>query len=174
MSELARLVTMHGTITLNMGEYLLEGIPAERFARFMVVDGRAVESNHPAFVYGHLSLYPARALETAGLDPAAAGVPEGYDELFRPGVACRDDPDGSIYPPMSSIVEVFRATHGALVSAMPGASDAVLTAETPDEKRRERWPTNGCVCDFYVGGHAMLHLGQVSAWRRVMGLGSAM
>jgi hypothetical protein len=27
--------------------------------------------------------------------------------------------------------------------------------------------------NFYVGGHMMLHLGQLSAWRRMMGLGAA-
>jgi len=27
--------------------------------------------------------------------------------------------------------------------------------------------------NFYLGGHVMLHIGQMSAWRRMMGLGPA-
>jgi hypothetical protein len=30
------------------------------------------------------------------------------------------------------------------------------------------------VAAFYFGPHVMMHLGQVSTWRRMMGLGSAM
>jgi hypothetical protein len=37
----------------------------------------------------------------------------------------------------------------------------------------ERFPTLGSVHAFYCGGHIMMHLGQMSAWRRMMGLGSA-
>ena len=48
------------TLQLSLGyaDRLLTGIPADRFARFATVGGTAVNSNHPAFVYGHLCLRP--------------------------------------------------------------------------------------------------------------------
>jgi hypothetical protein len=33
-------------------------------------------------------------------------------------------------------------------------------------------PTVGAAVNFMLGGHLQMHLGQVSAWRRAMGLGS--
>jgi hypothetical protein len=38
---------------------------------------------------------------------------------------------------------------------------------------RELFPTIGSVQAFYCGGHMMMHLGQMSAWRRMEGLGTA-
>jgi len=35
------------------------------------------------------------------------------------------------------------------------------------------FPTLGSLQSFYCGGHIMMHLGQVSAWRRMMDLGAA-
>ena len=36
-----------------------------------------------------------------------------------------------------------------------------------------RFPTKGAALGFYVGGHFMMHMGQLSAWRRAMGMGAA-
>jgi hypothetical protein len=38
---------------------------------------------------------------------------------------------------------------------------------------KQLFPTLGSVQTFYCGGHMMMHLGQMSAWRRMEGLGSA-
>ena len=45
--------------------------------------------------------------------------------------------------------------------------------ENPNERMRAKFPTNGAMLAFYVGGHFMLHMGQLSAWRRAVGLGPA-
>ncbi|MEY4102879.1 MAG: hypothetical protein RL461_81, partial [Planctomycetota bacterium] len=39
---------------------------------------------------------------------------------------------------------------------------------------KERFPVLGQAVLFLCNNHQMMHLGQISAWRRVMGLGSAM
>jgi hypothetical protein len=38
----------------------------------------------------------------------------------------------------------------------------------------EMLPTLGAAMMFMCGSHLQMHLGQVSSWRRAMGLGSAM
>jgi hypothetical protein len=35
------------------------------------------------------------------------------------------------------------------------------------------WPCIGAAFNFLLSGHVMVHMGQVSAWRRCMGLPAA-
>lgn len=42
-----------------------------------------VDTNHAAFVYGHLAIYPARLLTMMKMNPAALVTPEAYTELFK-------------------------------------------------------------------------------------------
>lgn len=161
-------------MVLALSDMLLVGVEPERFARFPTIDGQPVRTNHPAFIYGHLSLYPAQVMQLLGLDAQGASVPESYASIFKAGAECVDDVDGSVYPSMEEIVSAFKRSHSVLIEALPGVEESVLAQQTPDEKRRERMPTIGSVVSFIVGPHAMMHLGQLSAWRRCMGLPSAM
>ena len=56
------------TLELSLGysERLLSGISPERFSRFADVGGVIIHSNHPCFIYGHLSLYAPRVTEQLG------------------------------------------------------------------------------------------------------------
>jgi len=153
---------------------LLEGIEAGRFARLIQADGRPVASNHPAYAYGHLSIYPTRICSMLGIE-GAPGNPSGFEELFEMGSECRDDPDGAIYPPMDAITSHYLNGHESLLSAIGELDDAMLDRPNPREGRlREMFPTVGSMVAFLVGPHAMAHLGQVSAWRRFEGLGPVM
>jgi hypothetical protein len=49
----------------------------------------------------------------------------------------------------------------------------MLLAQHPDEKARVNWPCIGAAFNFLLSGHVMVHMGQVSAWRRCMGLPAA-
>ena len=58
--------------------------------------------------------------------------------------------------------------------ALRDCDDSLLLKENPNEGRmRELFPTIGAATGFYVGGHVMIHMGQISAWRRAMGLEAA-
>lgn len=163
-----------GRVSLGMADRLLAGIKPETFARKPRFGGTVVDTNHPAFVYGHLALYPARWLSDAGLDPRVAATPAGF-QVFAAGQECRDDEAGTIYPPMTEIVEAFRRVHTAALDQLATLSDERLGGPNPREGRiREMFPTLGGVLMFYMTSHMMLHLGQVSAWRRCFGLGSVM
>ena len=48
----------------------------------------------------------------------------------------------------------------------------ILAQENPIEGFRSRAPTIGDAANFLMNSHAMFHLGQLSAWRRAMGLAS--
>ncbi|NDC63111.1 MAG: DinB family protein [Planctomycetia bacterium] len=159
-------------LSLGYAERLLEGVGPGEFARFARVGGVVVESNHPAFIYGHLSLYAPRVLWQ--IDHPAPAKPDLFDLAFSKDATCVDDPDGCRYPPMQEIVDYFREGHRMLVGALRSTPDAVFEKPNPAAgPMAERFPTLGSVQVFYCGGHMMMHLGQMSAWRRMQGLGPA-
>lgn len=159
-------------LSLVYGERLLAGLEKETFGRFAAPGGQQVISNHPAFIYGHLSLYASRILTDVGLDPIP--VPEGFETLFNKDATCQDDPDGTIYPEMDVVTSTYFTGYHAARDALRQASDEALQEANPlGGRMTELFPTKGSMHNFYVGGHMMIHMGQLSAWRRMMGLAPA-
>jgi len=164
-----------GKTSVGYAERLCEDIPGERFARLIAGASGPVQSNHPAFVIGHLSLYPRMLMEGLGVDPAPTEAPAGYQDLFAAGAECRDDPRGTLYPAKSELVECFSRAHGAALDEIAKLDDEALTGPNPREGRsREMFPTLGGALAFMLGSHVMIHLGQISTWRRCEGLGPVM
>lgn len=158
-------------LSLSYAERLLKDVPADKFARFATPGGQLVESNHPAFVYGHLSLYGPRILDQLGRGSATVTIPPRFMELFSKDAKCVDDPAGTLYPSMQEITERFSAGYKAASSVLREISDEALNQPNPlPAPMSERFPTLGSLQTFYCGGHLMMHLGQISAWRRMMGL----
>jgi hypothetical protein len=170
------MIASAGRMSIGLAERMIKDVPAHLFARKPTIETKAgpklIDTNHPAFVYGHLSTYPVRLLPLLGAEAGTGANPPGFDDLFAAGKECRDDPSGTIYPAMEKITAHFFAAHRAAVAALEQVSDAVLAGPNPREGRsRELFPTVGAVAVFYMSGHIMNHLGQVSAWRRCVGLG---
>jgi hypothetical protein len=159
-------------LSLGYAERLLAGIPVDRCGRFAVVRGGVVESNHPAFIIGHLSLYAPKILHQIG--HPAPPVPDHFEIRFSKDATCVDDTDGDLYPAMDEITGFFSEGHRMVSAALRSTADEVFDRPNPAEGRmRELFPTIGSVQVFYCGGHMMMHLGQLSAWRRMEGLGAA-
>jgi hypothetical protein len=159
-------------LSLGYAERLLRGVPTDRFPRFAAPGGVIVTSNHPAFIYGHLSLYAPKILHQIG-HPAPA-VPEHFEVRFSKDATCVDDPDLDLYPPLQEVVEFFQEGHRMVSAALRSTPDDVFQQPNPAEGRmRDLFPTIGSVQAFYCGGHMMMHLGQMSAWRRMEGMPAA-
>jgi len=157
---------------MDYADRLLKDVSADQFGRFAAPGGQPVESNHAAFVYGHLSLYPGRILEALG--QTAPPLPDGFEACFSKDAKCVDDPASTVYPSMEKIVACFQEGYTAAAQALRSADDSIFQQPNPTGGRMtELFPTIGSMHNFYVGGHLMLHLGQVSAWRRMLGLGAA-
>ncbi|MEM8782243.1 MAG: DinB family protein [Planctomycetota bacterium] len=171
----ASVIVATGRTTLSTVQKMLEGIAPERFARLPVSGAGVVSTNHPAWVYGHLGLYGSHVAKYAGDAATAEAVaaPEGWADLFAMGSVCQDDPDGTIYPAMTTIVEQFGRAYEAALRSVERADDAVFDREQPREELREMWPTVGASINFMLTTHLAVHAGQVSGWRRIEGLGSA-
>lgn len=156
---------------LIYAEKLLTDVSDERFARFAAPGGTPVVSNHPAFVYGHLSIYPAKMLADLGLD--APALPEGFATLFERTATCEDDLDSTIYPERETITDFFFESHRSVMAALREVEDTAFDKPNPlGEPAIKVFPTLGSMHVFYGSGHIQLHLGQMSAWRRMEGLGS--
>lgn len=173
MGQHAQNIATATKISRGYAERLLVGIPANQFARKATVNGKVIDANHPAWVYGHLATYPAKAAAMLGLDASKFAAPAAFEGLFKDGQPCNDDASGTMYPAMESITTAFFRTHDALIQALATADDAILIQSTPDEKARERFPLLGGRLLFMCNNHIMMHLGQISTWRRCMGLPAA-
>ena len=162
----------HGTeLALQYADALLKGITAETFAH-MPIRGAGRDINSPAFNFGHLAIYPdLRILPLLGRDDLVRPLPFSAD-LFKAGAPCVDQP--GLYPAMDVIVSTFQTRYRAALEALQGVSDELLARPNPTEGRsRELFPLIGSAMVFLFVGHTQSHLGQVSVWRRMMGLGSA-
>lgn len=161
-----------------LAEKMLVGVTVQTFARkprFETTSGtKVIDCNHPAFVFGHLSLYPARYYTLLELDPAPVTAPAEFTDLFKAGVECKDDPEGRIYPAMDAITKAFFSGHDAAYEKLLTLDDSALERATPDERYRASFPTVGIALTFMLNSHIMMHMGQVSTWRRCFGLPSAM
>ena len=71
---------------------------------------------------------------------------------------------------MEAITTAFFKSHDGLFEVLGGIDDAKLIQPTPDEKARQRFPLVGGRVIFMCTSHIMMHMGQVSAWRRCVGL----
>ncbi len=170
MGQYAQLITAAGKVSRVYAERLLVGITAQQFARKPAVGGKTIDANHPAWVFGHLATYPAKVAGTVGLDGSKLAPPANFDELFKDGTPCQDDATGSIYPAMAVITGAFFQAHDGLFEVLGGIDDAKLIQPTPDEKARLRFPLVGGRLLFMCNNHIMMHLGQISTWRRCLGL----
>ena len=158
--------------TRGYAERLVSEVPENIFARMPVVRGEPIQINHPAFVLGHLSLYPAQLAEMSGIEVGKMEIPSAYSELFKMGVVCVDDPEGTIYPPKSELVERYFGATDALMERLSEIPRESFDTLLENPSRRERFGTVGAFLAYLLLAHQQTHLGQISAWRRCMGLGA--
>ena len=174
MASIGELISASAARGLGLVANACEPINPDQFARFPKgQDGNPVHTNHPAFVIGHLSLYPASALNLLGHDTGPATPPDGWAELYKAGVECHDG-DTTTYHPKDELLSFFKASHDHVLSMIAGTDDEVFLRDHPNESTRAHFRTIGIMTNFYFTSHVMLHAGQLSAWRRMMGFGSIM
>lgn len=159
--------------TAELAQGLLTGVTKGQFGRLPQADGKAIHTNHPAFIYGHLSIYPRYIFDLMGKDGSAIAIPEGWEDLFKHGAELKDDPKGDIYPPMDEILAYFKESHEAVIEMLNGCDEETLNKAFEGEGWHVDFAgTPAALSTFMLHSHYMFHLGQMSAWRRCVGLGS--
>lgn len=173
MGHIGKAVAVAGKVNLHYGKELLAEVTPAIFARLPVMNGKAVNCNHAAWVYGHL-FFASSLMNTLGSPKINIVVPPAYEELFNNKSVCKDDPAGTIYPAMETLVSQYQNAYSTILAALPEIGDDVFERPNPLPGRLgEIFPTLGSLTTFIMVGHTMLHIGQYSTWRRCMGLSPA-
>ncbi len=151
-------------LTIDYGDELTTDIPDAIFAHIPHPG-----MNHPAFCIGHLSLYPNELLRMVGKENRIVDK-TGFLAVFRAGTQCVEQ-DGR-YPPKHEIVHYYLERHQVLCDAIRDVGDDLLPLmqRSPQLPFKRWFPTVGATLIYYLNNHHMQHLGQISAWRRVVGL----
>ena len=171
--KLVDFVRPGALVVRGYAERLLTDVTPQMFARIPLVEGKMITINHPAFVFGHLSLYPVQLAEMSGISTKGMSIPSSYVELFKMGAPCLDDPDNTIYPSMEHLTKAFFAGTDALIASLDSISEIALEQPLENPVRREKFGTVGSFLTYILLAHPQSHLGQISGWRRCMGLGPA-
>ncbi len=124
--------------------------------------------NHPAWTLGHLGVSADHLGQLLGLQSELA---ESWRESFKTG----GEPSGNplVYPTKKDLLGTLKVQHERNTVAIQKTSASRFAETHPDEKMRDYFPTVGDMIIFMMTSHEMSHLGQIAAWRRAMGLGSA-
>lgn len=178
MGRIGEMLAVSAKRCIGFGEAMTKGVTSEIAARKPTGfrDGKpfVIETNHPLFLFGHLSLYPSRLWSMQGLGDGPVAPSPKYLELFKAGSPCVDDAKGDVYPAWDEVLAKYRTGYEAAMKMLPGVADEVFFRENPMAANREIFPTVGSALAFYFTSHTMVHFGQISTWRRCFGLGSAM
>ncbi len=149
---------------LNFAKRLAADIPEDKMA-VQPLPGM----NHAAWILGHLSMPRLWMKDLLKLDVT---VPPTWIEKFNMGTM--PITDRAFYPSKAELIAAVEETYLALAAGLQHLTEADLAQENPNERMRPMMPTAGDLIISLVTSHQAFHQGQLSAWRRAMGMPSVM
>ena len=129
--------------------------------------------NHPAFTIGHLISGSADLAQDLG---AEFKMPKNWAELFvrrGPGDPRKPDLNKSRYPSKQLLIKELENQHDKVKGLLKDLDENKFN-EPLTWRFSNFMPTLGDVVTFMCINHESMHLGQLAAWRRSMGLESAL
>ena len=145
---------------VGFGQRLLSEIPDER-----MTEQPLPGVNHPAWILGHLALTADGVGEMFG---GKITLPAEWRTLFGQGTQPSSVRSG--YPSKSELLRAFEECHHRLREQVAAAGPELLAQPTTNPRAREAFPTLKELAAFILTGHVGVHLGQLSSWRRMIGL----
>lgn len=125
---------------------------------------QGITMNHPAWTLSHLAVY------APVLEAVLQGVPVEDPIGHRHGRNSQPSTDPRAYLPRAELIEGFMGGYSRASELFASVEPECLTAPTPIERLRPRVPTIAHLASHFLVKHIATHLGQLSAWRRAMGL----
>ena len=122
--------------------------------------------NHAAWVLGHLACTADMLGAMIGLKPVC---PSDWPTLFDWNSS--PSSDASLYSSKATLLKALEDAHVQIAAVLPAVPESRWSETTPLEAVRGFLPTIGDCFVFVMAAHENMHLGQVSAWRRVQGMG---
>jgi uncharacterized damage-inducible protein DinB len=121
--------------------------------------------NHAAWIIGHLTSSFQMIGGELGLTPWLSPT---WQHRF--GTGSRPSTTSEDYPNRSELLAAFEDGQRRISDALSSLTDQDLAQPLPDEGYRHVFPTLGSAVLHILTVHTAVHLGQLSAWRRAMGL----
>jgi hypothetical protein len=121
--------------------------------------------NHPAWILGHLALTADGLQEMLG---AQKTLPPEWKALF--GAGSKPSATRANYPSKPELVRAFEESYQQVRQRAAVASADQLSRPTTNPRIKESLPTAKDTLTFVLTGHMGVHLGQLSSWRRMIGL----
>ena len=144
---------------VGYGKSLLKDLPDEQLC---LVPSAGM--NHPAWIIGHVSWACDTIVVLLG---GQAQTDDQWRSLFSNGTQAVAERER--YPSKQVLLDTLLATSGAAIEALRQAPGDVLARELPWPELRRIMPTVGVAAANILTNHTALHLGQLSAWRRLHG-----
>ena len=149
-----------GRFLLGYCRMLLADIPDER-----LTEQPLPGINHPAWILGHLAMSADGAAQLCGGEKRLS--PEFY-QLYGRGsgvTALRGD-----YPSKSELLGAVESGFERAFTLAAAVTPEVFAAPSAPGMLQQGLPTVGDRVAFLFTGHLAMHLGQLSSWRRMIGL----
>ncbi len=121
--------------------------------------------NPPEWILGHLAVCTDYAAEIAGLPYVCS---ETYHQNYGPNSEAGIR-QGAV-PSKEELLSRLRDGHGRVVEAVPTLDPTRLERPNPVSFLRPSLPKVGDLLMHLLTSHEGVHLGQLSAWRRAVGL----
>lgn len=122
-------------------------------------------TNHAAWILGHLAIGTDSAARLLGARPAC---PPEWRTKFGPGSVVVTDVNA--YPGKGELLAAIEAGHARVAELAATAEAERLARPHGLPILKEELPTVGDLLGHLMTTHPATHLGQLSAWRRMMGL----
>ncbi len=135
-----------------------------------IPDERMVEQphpgvNHPAWILGHLAWSTDRARSLLGLEPEC---PSEWTATF--GFGSKPSESRGDYPSRDELIAAVERGFERLREQAAAATTEQLDQPSPNSRTKEQLPTVKDAIVLLLTGHLGVHLGQLSMWRRMIGL----
>ncbi len=148
------------TFLVQYARTLLADIPDARLA-----EQPQPGVNHPAWILGHLTLVADNVLGRLGGTKVLTA-----DWGPRYGMGSKPSTNRGDYPSKEEMLRAFEERHQQLRQTASSATAQQLAVENPNPRMRENLPTLQQLVAFILTGHVGVHLGQLTTWRRLIGL----
>ena len=121
--------------------------------------------NHPAWILGHLAFSTDRGRSLLGLEPE---FPAEWTPIF--GFGSKPSASRGDYPARDELIQAVERGFERLQEQAVSATPEQLGRPLTNPRMKDFLPTVKDGLAFLLTGHMGVHLGQFSAWRRMIGL----
>ena len=150
---------------LDYGQKLVADLDQDQMISQPAPKGEAA-SNHPAWVLSHLNVYMPL------VSKALAGESFEDPKEHEFGMQSKPLSDASVYASKDKLIGDYVSFHEKVIGQMEAGDDSIFDTKVQLPRWQPVMPTVGVLLPYLLCNHENMHLGQLSAWRRIQGMPS--